>query len=57
MTSPSPVATVGASPRHALVVLVFLTIVWGLNWPAMKLAVEGFPPWQFRAFCAAFGIV
>ena len=46
----------GASTRHALAVLVFLTIIWGLNWPAMKLAVEGFPPWQFRAACALFGI-
>ncbi len=57
MTSSSPTAPVGVSTRYALVVLVFLTIVWGLNWPAMKLAVEGFPPWQFRTFCAAFGIV
>jgi len=55
MASPS-LAPQGASTRHALVVLVFLTIVWGLNWPAMKLAVEGFPPWQFRAACALFGI-
>jgi drug/metabolite transporter (DMT)-like permease len=55
MTSP-PAAPDGVSSRHALVVLVFLTVVWGLNWPAMKLAVEGFPPWQFRAACALFGI-
>jgi drug/metabolite transporter (DMT)-like permease len=56
MTS-SSLAPKGASIRHALVVLVFLTIVWGLNWPAMKLAVQGFSPWQFRAACSGFGIV
>lgn len=45
------------SRHHALIVLVVLTFVWGLNWPGMKLAVMGFPPWHFRAACSAFGIV
>lgn len=45
------------SKHHALIVLVILTFIWGLNWPGMKLAVMGFPPWHFRAACAAFGIV
>ena len=26
-----------------------VTILWGLNWPAMKLAVHGFEPWTFRS--------
>lgn len=31
----------------ALVVL--LGITWGLNWPAVRLALDGFPPFTFRA--------
>ena len=53
----APVHGAPATTRHALIVLASLTVVWGLNWPAMKLAVQGFPPWQFRSACAAFGIV
>ena len=34
--------------RRQLVVLVLLTLVWGLNWPVMKLGVTGFPPLTFR---------
>ncbi|MDE2049220.1 MAG: EamA family transporter [Betaproteobacteria bacterium] len=34
--------------RHA-VLLVVLTLVWGLNWPVMKLGVTGFAPLTFRA--------
>lgn len=35
------------TPRH-LVLLVLLTIVWGLNWPIMKVGVQHFPPLTFR---------
>jgi drug/metabolite transporter (DMT)-like permease len=31
-----------------LVLLVLLTIVWGLNWPIMKVGVAHFPPLTFR---------
>ena len=31
-----------------LILLVLLTIVWGLNWPVMKLGVQHFPPLSFR---------
>ena len=32
-----------------LLLLVLLTIVWGINWPIMKLGVQHFPPLSFRA--------
>jgi drug/metabolite transporter (DMT)-like permease len=32
-----------------LLLLVGLTLGWGLNWPFMKLALSEIPPWQFRA--------
>ena len=34
--------------RRQLVVLVLLTLVWGFNWPVMKVGVEHFPPLTFR---------
>ncbi|HQQ71589.1 MAG TPA: EamA family transporter [Alicycliphilus sp.] len=37
-----------AFSRRQLVVLVLLTLVWGLNWPVMKIGVEHFPPLTFR---------
>ena len=33
--------------RQALM-LIALTIAWGLNWPVMKLGVTGYPPLSFR---------
>ena len=36
-------------------VLVLLTIVWGINWPVMKLGVTGFPPLTFRMLCLWLG--
>ena len=39
-----------------LLLLVLLTIVWGLNWPVMKLGVTGFPPLTFRALSIGLGL-
>ena len=35
---------------------MFLTIVWGLNWPVMKLGVSGYPPLGFRALSMWLGL-
>lgn len=45
----------GFTPRHALV-LVFLTLTWGLNWPVMKVGASGFPPLSFRAASMWLGL-
>ena len=37
------------------VLLVLLTIVWGINWPIMKAGVTGFPPLTFRTMCMWLG--
>jgi len=49
--------------RRQLVVLVLLTLVWGLNWPVMKLGVSGwpqeprtYPPLTFRALSMLLGL-
>lgn len=35
--------------------LVMLTLIWGINWPVMKMGVTGFPPLTFRAMCLWLG--
>ena len=39
-----------------LIVLVALTLVWGINWPIMKLGVTGYPPLTFRTLCMWLGL-
>ncbi len=36
-------------------VLILLTLVWGINWPIMKIGVTGFPPLTFRTLCMWLG--
>jgi len=38
------------------VLLVLLTLTWGLNWPVMKAGVADFPPLTFRALSMWFGL-
>jgi drug/metabolite transporter (DMT)-like permease len=45
-----------ALSRQQLVILVLLTLTWGLNWPVMKLGVTGFPPLTFRALSMWLGL-
>lgn len=42
--------------RQQLVLLVLLTLVWGINWPVMKFGVTGYPPLTFRALCMWLGL-
>lgn len=49
--------------RRQLIVLVLLTLTWGINWPIMKVGVSGlpsapmpFPPLTFRALSLLFGL-
>jgi drug/metabolite transporter (DMT)-like permease len=42
--------------RQQLVLLVLLTVVWGLNWPIMKIGVTGYPPLTFRALSMWVGL-
>jgi drug/metabolite transporter (DMT)-like permease len=38
------------------VLLALLTVVWGVNWPVMKLGVGGFAPLSFRALSMWIGL-
>jgi drug/metabolite transporter (DMT)-like permease len=42
-------------PRSGILLLVALTITWGVNWPMMKLALQEVPPWAFRSLCLMVG--
>jgi drug/metabolite transporter (DMT)-like permease len=42
--------------RQQLVLLILLTLVWGINWPIMKFGVTGFPPLTFRTLCMWLGL-
>lgn len=42
--------------RQQLTTLVILTIVWGINWPVMKLGVSDYPPLTFRALSIWLGL-
>ena len=37
--------------------LAALTLVWGLNWPIMKVGVTGYPPLLFRALSIWLGLL
>ena len=42
--------------RKQLVLVVLVTLSWGLNWPMMKMGVTGYPPLTFRALCLWTGV-
>jgi drug/metabolite transporter (DMT)-like permease len=42
-------------PRRLWWLLAALTLVWGFNWTAMKVALSGVPPWTFRMLCLGLG--
>jgi len=42
-------------PQRLWWVLAGLTLVWGFNWVAMKVALSAVAPWSFRALCLGLG--
>ena len=42
--------------RQQFLLLAFLTLACGLNWPVMKLGVTDFAPLSFRALCILIGL-
>lgn len=41
--------------RRQLIGLVLLTLMWGLNWPVMKLALREISPLYFRGLTMGVG--
>lgn len=48
-------AGIAGLPPAGLLLLVTLSIAWGLNWPMMKLALQEIPVWTFRTMCLMGG--
>jgi drug/metabolite transporter (DMT)-like permease len=44
-----------ASSRAGLALLAAITLFWGINWPAMHMAVAEVPVWTFRSICLLAG--
>jgi drug/metabolite transporter (DMT)-like permease len=42
-------------PLAGVLLLGALTVLWGSNWPAMKLALRELDPWVFRTICLLVG--
>lgn len=42
--------------RQQLIGLVLLTLIWGVNWPVMKIGVSGYPPLSFRMLSMWLGL-
>jgi drug/metabolite transporter (DMT)-like permease len=43
------------APLTGLTMIAVLAVLWGGNWPAMKLAVSEISPWTFRSICLVTG--
>lgn len=44
-----------SGPLLAFFLVALLSLIWGINWPYMKIALEELPPWTFRAIMLAVG--
>ena len=38
-------------PATAVLLIIAISLLWGMNWPAMKLVVGELSPWTFRVVC------
>lgn len=45
----------GSPSARGIVLLGVLSVFWGINWPAMKLALTELRPWTFRTLCLVVG--
>jgi drug/metabolite transporter (DMT)-like permease len=48
-------ADVDRLPPRLWWVLAGLTLAWGFNWTALKVALSEVPPWTFRSLCLGLG--
>lgn len=45
----------GVQARAGLILLATITVLWGINWPAIKYSVSEVPVWTFRSICLLTG--
>jgi len=54
---PSPAPSAAFSPATARLLLVAVVVLWGANWPVMKVGLESMPPVWFAAARMTLGAV
>jgi len=54
---PDPGHAVAYSLSHAYVPMAILALIWGCNWPVLKLGVAELPPLTFRALTLPFAAI
>lgn len=54
--APVTIAPMHILSRQQLIGLVLLTLIWGINWPVMKIGVTDYPPLAFRAISMWLGL-
>ncbi len=42
--------------RQQLIGLILITLIWGINWPVLKIGVTDYPPLTFRMLSIWFGL-
>jgi len=42
-------------PQFGFILLMFLSLFWGFNWPMMKIGLREIPVWTFRTLCLFLG--
>lgn len=52
-----PAAAPAVSPRAAFVLLGFVIMLWGANWPVMKVGLQFIPPLSFAAARMVMGAI
>ncbi|MBI3230205.1 MAG: DMT family transporter [Burkholderiales bacterium] len=55
--SPPNPSSLSQFSRREIIILILLTLCWGLNWPMMKIGVQHFPPLTFRCLSMLGGLV
>jgi drug/metabolite transporter (DMT)-like permease len=48
-------AVIDTLPQFGFVLLTFLSLFWGFNWPMMKIGLREIPVWTFRTLCLFLG--
>ena len=48
---PASLTDDSALPRRGFLLLISLSLFWGMAWPAIKICVSEIPPWTFRSYC------
>ena len=56
MPAAPPPSAAPPLPRLGFVLLVGITLVWGLNWPILKIGLNALPPLTFRALMVPTGV-